>query len=482
MTERFYFEAEGDIHGPIPAQFLEGLARAGLLPLSTLIHVEGGSQWITLDRIMDTQPKPVIPTHSAPKENIEDIFRKTLRSSEDFFCSPRITSEHLKSVCDGYLKMTEGEILLAVYDSTKIFKNAANGFAFTNKRIAWKNFLGDAQSVEYGHIQGPLRFEENTLILGDDEDSRIACLPSVYKIRGLFEFIQQAAKTQGAPVQIAGSEIVFDPDVLLAAHEEELDALVGMDTVKADIHELTNLMKINIARRSQGMKIPKVSLHVVFCGSPGTGKTTVARIIGKLYRSLGVLKKGHCIETDRAGLVGEYVGQTAPKTLEVLNRARGGVLFIDEAYTLTPGGSGNDYGQEAVDTILKYMKDHRDELVVIVAGYQAEISRFINSNPGLQSRFNKFFYFEDYTPDELLEIFVRVCRASEYHPNEAAISVMHDKLKRLYEQRDHTFGNARLVRNIFEKALSIQASRLIRENTHHRESLTQLLPMDIPEV
>ncbi len=197
MTERFYFEAEGDVHGPIPAQLLEGLARAGLLPLSTPIHVEGGSQWITLDRIMDTQPKPVVLTHSAPKENVEDIFRKTLRPSEDFFCSPRITSEHLKSVCDGYLKMTEGEILLAVYDSTKIF--------------------------------------------------------------------------------------------------------------------------------------------------------------------------------------------------------------------------------------------------------------------------------------------VRMCRFSEYHPNEVAISVMHDKLKRLYERRDHTFGNARLVRNTFEKALSIQASRLIRENTHHRESLTQLLPLDIPE-
>ncbi len=481
MSDRFYFETDGVVHGPIPAQLLEAIALSGLLPLSTPVHIEGGSQWSTLEHITERRPAIEVKPTASHKEDIATIFKQVLKSSEDFFCGDRISSEHRKSALDEYLKLDEGEALLALYDSTKFFKNAANGFSLTTKKIAWKNFMGDAQKAEYGHIQGPLALQDNILALGPEDDSKINCLPSVSKIRGLLDFLQRAAKAQGAPVQIEGKEREFDPDAFLSAHYEELDGLVGMASVKADLVELTNLMKINSARRAQGMKIPKVSLHVVFCGSPGTGKTTIARIIGKLYRSLGVLKRGHCIETDRAGLVAEYIGQTAPKTLEVLNKAKGGVLFIDEAYTLTPSGAGNDFGQEAVDTILKFMEDHRDELVVIVAGYQAEISRFINSNPGLQSRFNKFFFFEDYTPDELLEIFQRLCRSSDYHPSEAALSVIHARLKRLYEERDHTFGNARLVRNIFEKALSMQANRLMREQAKDRDALTAILPSDIPD-
>jgi Holliday junction resolvasome RuvABC ATP-dependent DNA helicase subunit len=428
-------------------------------------------------------PANVIPTHREPPrlkvEPVERIFSRHLRPSEDFYCAPRISEAHLNQVECEYFQCPDDESILAVYDSTKMLKNAGTGFTLTSKRIAWKNFLGDSESLEYAHIPGPLAMNGVALILGDG--IQIQCVPSIAKVKGLLDFLQCAAKSQGAPVEIHGEESDFAPDEFLAVHYAEIDALVGMESVKRDLIELTNLVKINIARKAQGMKVPKISLHMVFCGSPGTGKTTIARIIGKIYRSLGVLSKGHCVEIDRSGLVAEYVGQTAPKTLAALEQALGGVLFIDEAYTLTPADAGKDFGQEAVDTILKFMEDHRDEFVVIVAGYQAEISRFITSNPGLQSRFNKYFYFEDYTPDELLEIFMERCRESDYIPAEIAVETIYARLHAAYQQRDHTFGNARLVRNIFEKSLARQANRLMREGTSDRASLSEIVAADIPE-
>ena len=202
---------------------------------------------------------------------------------------------------------------------------------------------------------------------------------------------------------------------------EELNSLTGLDDVKKDVNSLINLLQIRKIREERGMKQIPMSLHLVFSGNPGTGKTTVARLLAKIYYNLGVLTKGHLVEVDRSGLVGGYVGQTAIKVQEVIQKSLGGILFIDEAYSLTANKGENDYGLEAVDTLLKGMEDHRDDLVVIVAGYPDLMNEFLNSNPGLRSRFNKFINFADYNPKELVDIFKNMCNKSGYSATEECI-------------------------------------------------------------
>ncbi len=242
----------------------------------------------------------------------------------------------------------------------------------------------------------------------------------------------------------------------------ELDGLIGLNAVKQDVRQLANYVKVLQIRQAKGLKVSDMSYHMVFYGKPGTGKTTVARLIGEIYKALGVISRGHLIEADRAKLVAAYVGQTAIKTTEVVNSALGGVLFIDEAYTLAPADSrGNDYGQEAIDTLLKLMEDHRNDLVVIVAGYPDEMARFIASNPGLQSRFNKYLSFEDYTPEELVEIFNHFCKQNDYCLTEPATEKIKTLFRLAYDARDKMFGNARLARNVFERAIESQSTRIL---------------------
>ena len=261
----------------------------------------------------------------------------------------------------------------------------------------------------------------------------------------------------------------------------ELDGLCGLEQVKQDVKSLINLVKVRRLREEAGLPVPPMSLHLVFLGNPGTGKTTVARLLARLYHAIGVLPKGQLVEVDRSGLVAGFVGQTALKTQEVIQKAIGGVLFIDEAYALVNQDNGNDFGREAVEVLLKNMEDHRKDLVVIVAGYSQLMEKFIHSNPGLESRFNKYFYFEDYDGAQLFTILQSMCVKNGYVLTPEGEALARRELMALYEDRDENFGNARDVRNLFEQAVARQSDRVARLEAPTREQLMELHPEDLAE-
>ena len=265
------------------------------------------------------------------------------------------------------------------------------------------------------------------------------------------------------------------------ASAKELASLIGLTSVKEEITSLANYVKIQKMRQEKGMKTPPVSYHCVFTGNPGTGKTTVARIVAQIYQELGILKKGHLVETDRSGLVAEYVGQTAVKTNKIIDSALDGVLFIDEAYSLVDGGDGDSFGKEAISTLLKRMEDDRDRLVVILAGYTNDMKRFIDSNPGLQSRFNRYIEFPDYTADELLQIFEFNLKNNEYCISDEARTALSEYLQKCVNEKDERFGNGRFVRNLFEKTIERQANRLSQAPNLTAEMLTTIEVGDLPE-
>ena len=259
---------------------------------------------------------------------------------------------------------------------------------------------------------------------------------------------------------------------------KELEKLIGLTNVKTEVNNLYNLVKVQQMRESRGMKTSNISYHCVFTGNPGTGKTTVARIVAGIYKDLGVLKKGHLVETDRSGLIGEYVGQTAPKTNAIIDSALDGVLFIDEAYSLVQGGQ-NDYGKEAISTLLKRMEDDRDRLIVILAGYSKEMEDFINSNSGLQSRFNRYIEFPDYSINELTQIFDYVAKKNEFVLTDEAKTQIQSVITKAVENKDKNFGNARYIRNLFEKIITQQANRIALEQNITNETLSTIEVIDI---
>ena len=270
-----------------------------------------------------------------------------------------------------------------------------------------------------------------------------------------------------------------EPEKSLEELMKELDSLVGLENVKKEVNSLVNLMRVSKMRKERGMKATPVSLHLVFTGNPGTGKTTVARLLAGIYREIGVLSKGQLVEVDRSGLVAGYIGQTAIKTQEKINEALGGILFIDEAYTLVK--EGNDFGQEAIDTVLKAMEDHREDFLIIVAGYPVQMNQFLDSNPGLRSRFNKFIEFEDYTGEELTAIFRSLCKNAGYTLTAATKKYVSAYFEDYYQRtrEGETSDNGRAVRNFFEKAVVNQANRLASKKKISDKELMVLKVQDV---
>lgn len=259
---------------------------------------------------------------------------------------------------------------------------------------------------------------------------------------------------------------------------QELNGMIGLKRVKTEISSLRNFVIVQKQREQNGLKGMNVSYHCVFSGNPGTGKTTVARIVAGIYKELGILKKGHLVEVQRSDLVAEYVGQTAPKTNAKIDEALDGVLFIDEAYTLSKGHE-NDFGKEAIDTLLKRMEDDRDRLVVILAGYKNEIKGFINTNPGLESRFNRYINFEDYTADELVQIFLSNLQKAQYKITQEAFSSVQNLIVNAVATKSPHFGNGRYVRNLFEKIIQKQSDRLAQIAHPTKEQLCVIVEQDI---
>ena len=290
---------------------------------------------------------------------------------------------------------------------------------------------------------------------------------------------KEEPKTKSADTKTAEPEPeeALPPPEKLEDLLSELDGYIGLDLIKEEVRSLINMVKIYKLRREHDLPTADLSLHMVFSGNPGTGKTMMARLMSRIYHSLGILSKGQLVEVDRSGLVAGYVGQTAIKTRKVIEKAMGGVLFIDEAYALN-GKSENDFGQEAIDTILKAMEDHRDDLVVIVAGYTELMEDFVHSNPGLESRFNRFMHFPDYSVEEMMGIFDMRCKGSCYELSEDARPLVRDYIAEESADQE-SFGNGRGVRNIFENIVVAQNNRLAKMETVTREDLMKITADDI---
>ncbi len=289
----------------------------------------------------------------------------------------------------------------------------------------------------------------------------------------------ETAAGTGAPASETEEETT-PPKEAIEDLMQELNSYIGLESVKQEVQNLIHMVQIEQKRKEHDLPCTEMSLHMVFSGNPGTGKTTIARIMARIYHSLGILSQGHLVEVDRSGLVAGYVGQTAAKTTKVINKAMGGVLFIDEAYTLN-GKSDNDFGQEAIDTLLKAMEDHRDDLVVIAAGYDGLMDAFIHSNPGLESRFNRYLHFDDYTIEEMMRIFEMQCAKGCYTFSEDTKKAV----QLLIAQRNKdavSFGNARGIRNLFEQLLTAQCNRLAALETIQREDLMEITPEDVDAV
>ncbi|NNE00380.1 MAG: AAA family ATPase [Pirellulaceae bacterium] len=382
-----------------------------------------------------------------------------------------------------YHEEIKASILRITNIVAKVDGHVSNETVNQLKMIQWQldqHLLPDRCSVEPDHACGEAEYAPSDIRSGDIRSEGELSQVLIQMIQDDPPNADESKATVAKPSATAAESLTEEQrETMMAEGMAELDALIGIEAVRHEVRTLVNLCKLQQARESHSMPTSQLSLHMVFTGNPGTGKTTVARIVGKLFGAMGILKRGHLIETDRSGLVAEYQGQTAKKTNERIDEALDGVLFIDEAYTLTPSQQADSYGQEAIGTLLKRMEDDRDRLVVILAGYPEPMDGMLKSNPGLSSRFSRYCDFPDYDTLELCQIFQLLADKNSYQLTDEFRESLRAHIQAHVDDKDEHFGNGRLVRNEFENAIRNLANRVVTATELTPDIVSTFHPSDI---
>lgn len=427
-----------------------------------------------------------------------------LQDMEDKFKEEMVRAGYLIAMLDGEMDKAEFTTLNVMFDTQyrpetlrqRFFQYPESRDFFLNKvpetikRICEEekkaNFGIQATLADARHIYQTFKQAGAILITCNGNRMKYQVVGLERYLRGIIRYIMfvenrldDAVKISVTQNRVGLATMQQEQQMRLNRLLSELDAMVGLESVKREIHDLVNLMRVKMIRKEHGLEAPSVSMHLVFAGNPGTGKTVMARKLAEIYQCIGVLETGVLVETDRSGMVAGYMGQTAELVRQKVEQAQGGILFIDEAYTLSNSAREGDYGQEAIDTLLKLMEDKRDEFAVIVAGYPREMEEFLNSNPGLRSRFNKYVYFEDYSANELYDIFLQMCAQNDYrlqlHLEEKMLYI----IEKMIAKQGKKFANARTIRNFFERVVTNQANRVVTVNPSNVEELLTITEQDL---